>query len=71
MSRLARHGWCVATALVVPWLVLAAPGPLKLAGIPPAWSVLWLLPWALADGPLSGALAGAGLGLLLDALHPG
>ena len=67
MSRLARHGWCVATALVVPWLVLAAPGPLKLAGIPPAWSVLWLLPWALADGPLSGALAGAGLGLLLDA----
>ena len=71
MSRLARHGWCVATALVVPWLVLAAPAPLKLAGIPPAWSVLWLLPWALADGPLSGALAGVGLGLLLDALHPG
>ncbi|MEX0588654.1 MAG: rod shape-determining protein MreD [Cyanobium sp.] len=71
MSRLARHGWCVATALVVPWLVLAAPGPLKLAGVPPAWPVLWLLPWALVDGPLSGALAGAGLGLLLDGLHLG
>ncbi len=71
MNRLARHGWCLATALVVPWLVLASPGPLKLAGVPPAWPVLWLLPWALVDGPLSGALAGAGLGLLLDGLHLG
>jgi rod shape-determining protein MreD len=71
MIRLARHGWCVATVLVVPLLVLAGPSPLKLAGIPPAWSVLWLLPWALADGPLSGAFAGVGLGLLLDGLHPG
>lgn len=71
MSRLARHRWCVATALVVPWLVLAAPAPLKLAGVPPAWPVLWLLPWALVDGPLSGALAGAGLGLVLDGLHLG
>ena len=71
MNRLARHGWSVATALVVPWLVLASPGPLKLAGVPPAWPVLWLLPWALVDGPLSGALAGAGLGLLLDGLHLG
>ncbi|MBD2422175.1 rod shape-determining protein MreD [Cyanobium sp. FACHB-13342] len=71
MNRLARHGWCLATALVVPWLVLASPGPLKLAGVPPAWPVLWLLPWALVDGPLSGALAGVGLGLLLDGLHLG
>nr|WP_199289102.1 rod shape-determining protein MreD [Cyanobium sp. FACHB-13342] len=68
---MARHGWCLATALVVPWLVLASPGPLKLAGVPPAWPVLWLLPWALVDGPLSGALAGVGLGLLLDGLHLG
>ena len=71
MSRLARHGWCVATALLVPWLVLAAPAPLKLAGVPPAWPVLWLLPWALVDGPLSGALAGVGLGLVLDGLQLG
>jgi rod shape-determining protein MreD len=71
VSRLARHGWCVATALVVPWLVLASPGPLQLAGVPPAWPVLWLLPWALVDGPVSGALAGAGLGLVLDGLHLG
>ncbi len=69
MSRLSRQRWCVATALLVPWLVLASPGLLKIAGAPPAWPVLWLLPWALVDGPLSGALAGAGLGLLLDGLH--
>jgi rod shape-determining protein MreD len=61
----------VATALLVPWLVLAAPAPLTLAGVPPAWPVLWLLPWALVDGPLSGALAGVGLGLVLDGLHLG
>ena len=71
MNRLARHGWCVATALVVPWLVLASPGPLKLAGVPPAWPVLWLLPWALVDGPASGAIAGLCLGLVLDCLHLG
>jgi hypothetical protein len=33
--------------------------------------VLWLLPWALVDGPRSGAIAGLALGLVLDALHLG
>ena len=61
----------LATALLVPWLVLASPGPLKLAGVAPAWAVLWLLPWALVDGTMSGALAGLGLGLVLDSLHLG
>jgi rod shape-determining protein MreD len=68
---LARQRWCVASALLVPLLTLASPGVLKLAGVAPCWAVLWLLPWALADGPLSGALAGAGLALLLDGLHQG
>jgi rod shape-determining protein MreD len=68
---LARQRWCVATSLVVPLLTLASPGILKLAGVGPSWAVLWLLPWALVDGPLSGALAGLGLALLLDGLHPG
>jgi rod shape-determining protein MreD len=71
MIALARQRWCVATALVVPLLTLASPGILKLAGVGPSWAVLWLLPWALVDGPLSGALAGLGLALLLDGLHPG
>ena len=34
-------------------------------------AVLWLLPWALVDGPASGAVAGLALGLVLDSLHWG
>ena len=71
MDRLTRQPLLVGTALLVPLLVLASPGWLRLDGVAPCWAVLWLLPWALSDGPLSGAFAGLGLGLLLDALHPG
>lgn len=71
MSSLVRQRWTLATALLVPLLVLASPAPLQLAGVPPSWAVLWLLPWALVDGPLSGALAGLALALVLDGLHPG
>lgn len=71
MGLLSRQPWCLASLLLVPLLSLASPGLLKIAGIGPAWAVLWLLPWALVDGPLSGLLAGAAVGLLVDALHPG
>ena len=71
MASLHRHWWCWATALLVPLLTLASPAPLKLAGVPPAWAVLWLLPWALVDGPASGGVAGLALGLALDGLQLG
>jgi hypothetical protein len=71
MLLLTRQPLLVATALLVPLLVLGSPGWLSLDGVGPCWAVLWLLPWALSDGPFSGACAGLGLGLLLDALHPG
>jgi len=71
MSVLLRQRWTPATALLVPLLVLAAPAQLSLGGVSPNWAVLWLLPWALVDGPLSGVAAGLGLGLMLDALHAG
>jgi cell shape-determining protein MreD len=71
MSVLTRQRWTPITALAVPLLVLAAPAPLFLAGMPPSWAVLWLLPWALVDGAFSGAVAGLGLGLILDGLHAG
>ena len=62
MAVLSRQPWCIASVLLVPLLTLAAPGWLRLAGVAPAWAVLWLLPWALVDGSLSGGLAGlAGL----------
>jgi rod shape-determining protein MreD len=71
MGTLHRHPWFLASALLVPLLTLASPPFLRIADVPPSWAVLWLLPWALADGPLSGGLAGLGLGLLLDALSLG
>jgi rod shape-determining protein MreD len=66
-----RQPWTALSALLVPLLVLAALPPLRLAGVPPSWAVLWLLPWALVDGPVSGVLLGAALGLMLDGLHAG
>ncbi len=71
MGVLHRQRWCGATGLAVPLLTLASPALLKLGGVPPSWAVLWLLPWALVDGPASGAIAGLALGLVLDGLHLG
>jgi hypothetical protein len=71
MGVLHRQRWCGATGLAVPLLTLASPAWLKLAGMAPSWAVLWLLPWALVDGPKSGAIAGLALGLVLDGLNLG
>jgi rod shape-determining protein MreD len=71
MGVLHRQRWCGATGLAVPLLTMASPALLKLGGVPPSWAVLWLLPWALVDGPASGAIAGLALGLVLDGLHLG
>ena len=51
------------------FLSLASPWWLKLNGVSPSWVVLWLLPWAVVEGPLAGALAGFGIGVLLDSLQ--
>lgn len=58
-----------ATGLLVLLLTLANPSLVQLNGIPPCWVVLWLLPWAVVEGPLAGATAGIAIGLLLDALQ--
>ena len=68
MARLHRQPICVASALLVPLLVLGSPAWLSLDGVGPAWVLLWLLPWALTDGPISGAFAGVALGLVVDGL---
>ena len=68
MTRLYQQPICLASALLVPWLTLAAPAWLKLSGVGPCWALLWLLPWALVDGPVSGLIAGLCLGLVLDGI---
>jgi len=71
MARLHRQPICVASGLLVPLISLAAPSWLSLGGVLPSWAVLWLLPWALVDGPVSGVIAGAAMGLILDGLNVG
>lgn len=61
----------VVTALMVPLFTLASPAWLRLAGMGPAWAVLWLLPWALAEGRRAGLLGALAMGLMLDSLHSG
>ena len=71
MGLLALRPMAVATALLVPLLTLAAPGWLRLGGMAPAWAVLWLLPWAVAEGRRAAIYGAVAVGLVLDALHPG
>ena len=71
MPRLHRQPICVASALLVPILQMAAPSWISLDGVPPSWAILWLLPWSLVDGPLAGAISGAAIGLVLDGLSLG
>lgn len=71
MELLNRQPLIAASLLLVPLLTLASPPWLALAGVPPCWPVLWLLPWALVDGLRSALLLAGVLGLLMDALHPG
>ena len=71
MTRLHRQPICVASALLVPILQMAAPSWISLDGVPPSWAILWLLPWSLVDGPLAGAVSGAAIGLVLDGLSLG
>jgi len=59
------------SAIAVPFLTLLAPSWLSLMGVGPSWSILWLLPWSLLEGPVSGFLSGFALGLSLDAISLG
>ena len=62
---------CLASALGVPFFTLLAPSWVSLMGVGPSWAVLWLLPWSLVAGPISGGFAGFSLGLILDAISLG
>ena len=71
MSKYQFRTIVLASAIGVTLLRLIAPSSFLLMGIGPCWELLWLLPWALTEGPISGALAGCSLGLILDAIGLG
>ena len=64
MSRQQSRTVVAISSIAVPILSFLAPSSLTLMGVGPCWEILWLLPWALVDGPVSGALAGCSLGLI-------
>ena len=56
-------------ALLVPLMTLVSPTWLSISGVGPRWAELWLLPWALEEGPVAGIFAGFCLGLVLDGIN--
>lgn len=56
-------------ALLVPLMTLVSPTWLSISGVGPRWAELWLLPWALEEGPFAGLFAGFCLGIILDGLN--
>ena len=60
-----------ATGLAALLLAFFSPAWLRLDGVSPNWLVLWLLPWALSQGPTAGLIGACILGLALDAMTIG
>ena len=60
-----------ATGLVVLLLSLSSPGWIRLGGVGPNWLVLWLLPWALSQGPTAGLIGACLLGFALETMTIG
>ncbi len=71
MARIHQKPIFVLSGILVPLLTLIGPSWISIRGVGPSWAVLWLLPWALEDGPLSGLIAGLCLALILDAISLG
>ena len=63
-----RYPLCLSSVLLVPFLTLASPAWLSLAGVGPCWPILWLLPWSLESGIVSSVAFSFYLGVLLDSI---
>ena len=57
MKRLNRKFVYQFLALLVPFLTFFSPSWIALVGVGPRWAELWLLPWALEEGPFAGLFA--------------
>ena len=54
------------TAVCLPALTISSPDWLKINGISPCWSVIWLLPFSLKNSPLRASIAAILLGIFMD-----
>ena len=52
----------------IPIIFLLHPSWLGFMGIQPYWPLLWLLPWSMINGSISGLLFGFFIGLILDSI---
>ncbi|KGG14605.1 MULTISPECIES: hypothetical protein [unclassified Prochlorococcus] len=55
--------------LTVPFFTFLSPSWLAISGVGPRWALIWLLPWALEEGPVLGLFAGLCLGIILDGMN--
>ena len=54
------------TAICLPAFIIASPDWLKINGISPCWSVVWLLPFSIKNHPWKAAIASVLLGIFID-----
>ncbi len=69
MTRENRRLLYLYLVVLVPFLTLFSFPWLSIGGVSPRWAELWLLPFALEEGPLAGLVAGLCLGLVLDSIN--
>ena len=58
-------------AICLPFLTLFSPDWLRINGISPCWTVIWLLPFSIVNGPLRASIASILIGLLMDSFTIG
>ncbi len=68
MRKESKRTLYICLGALVPLFTLFSPPFFSIGGVGPEWAVLWILPWALEEGPLSGIFAGFCLGMILDGI---
>ncbi len=69
MSKKNKRFFYQFLGFLIPFFTLITPSFISIAGVVPRWAELWLLPWALEEGPFAGVFGGFCLGMILDAIN--
>ncbi len=71
MLRIKKKIIFLAYFIALPWLSVASSSWLTFAEVGPCWPVLWLLPWAIEEGPMASIYLALCFGLVLDGFMVG